>query len=102
MLGFADMSRLNETVTNFLFPANLRPYCTFRNATVLALLITVATPLVRVFVKFPPAQVAQWQSQNLFQSPLFLSLYYVSVAIVLWLVYATRHRATWYVWRVWV
>jgi len=40
------------------------------------------------------------ESQNMFRSPLSLSLYYVFVAIVLWLVYATRHPSSWYLRRV--
>jgi hypothetical protein len=97
----ANISKGNETVTDFLFPPKARPYWTFRNATAIALLATTVTTLVRAFVKFPPG-AALSDSHNLFHSPLFISLYYLLVAIVLWLVHVTRHRASWYVWRVWV
>ena len=92
------MSQLNETLTDFLFPTYMRPYWTFRTATAVALLATVVSGLVRAFVTFPAKRIAE--SGNLVHSPVFLGLYYLSVAIVLWLIYATRHRATWYVWRV--
>ena len=95
------MSKLNETVTNVLLPPNLRPYHTFRNATIVALLATIATALVRAFIKFPPAEIAQLESHNVLHSPVYLGLYYLFVAVVLWLVHATRSRSTWYVWRVW-
>ena len=65
-------------------------------------LATIATACVRGFGRFTPEQIARLESQNMFRLPLFLSLYYVFVALVLWLVYATRHRATWYLWRVFV
>jgi hypothetical protein len=85
-----------------MFPASMRRYWTFKRATVIALLAAVISALARTFIKFPPEQIAKWDSGNLLHSPLFLTLYYLFVAIVLWLIYATKHRASWYVWRVWV
>jgi hypothetical protein len=96
------MSKLNDTVTDFLFPPNMRPYLTFRTATAVALLAAVASALIRAFVSFPPEPIAKWESGNLLHSPLSLSLYYLFLAVVLWLVYATRNRLSLYVWRVWV
>ena len=94
------MSKLAETITDSLIPPNVRPYWTFRNATAVVVFATIATALVRAFVRFTPAQVARLESQSLLHSSVFLSLYYPLVALILWLVYATRHRESWYVWRV--
>jgi hypothetical protein len=99
---FLYMSKLNEAVTGFLFPVKVRPYMTFRNATVLAALAAVVTAVLRAVIRFPHEIIAKWESQNLLHSPLRLSLFYVMVAAVLLLVHATRHRASWYRWRVWV
>jgi len=96
------MSKLHLGMAEFLFPPKMRPYWTFRSATAVALLVSFASALVRVLVRFPPERIAEWQSRNLFHSPRSLGLYYLFVAIVLYLVYATRDRARWYVWRVWV
>jgi hypothetical protein len=96
------MSKVNDVLTEFLFPKYVRPYCTFRNATLVALLVAAVTALLRGFVKYPPEQIARWESQSLLHSPLYLSLYYLFMMVVLWLIYATRYRASWYVWRVWV
>jgi hypothetical protein len=94
------MSNFAETVTDRLIPQNVRRYWTFKNATAVVVFATIATALVRAFVRFAPEQVARLESQNLFHSPLVLSLYYLFVAVVLWVVYATRNRTSWYLWRV--
>jgi hypothetical protein len=94
------MSKLAKTFTDFVFPQNQRPLWTFGNVTVVVLLATFATALVRAFVRFSPAQVARLESQSLLHSPVFVSLYYVSLTFVLWLVYSTRNRAHWHPWRV--
>jgi hypothetical protein len=86
------MAKVNESATNFLFAPHTRPYWTFRNATAVVVLATFVIALVRAFVTFPAEQIARWESRNLLDSPLFLSLYYVFVAIVLWLVHATDWR----------
>lgn len=96
------MSKLAKTFTDFIFPQNQRPLWTFGNVTVIVLLATVATALVRAFVRFNPAQVARLESQSLLHSPVFVSLYYVFLTFVLWLVYSTRNRPNWYPWRVMV
>jgi len=95
------MVRLNS-VADFLVSPKVRPYCTFRTATAVALLATIFCALGRAFVRFPAEQIAEWESRNLLHTPLFFGLYYFFLATVLWLVYATRHRAGWYLWRVWV
>ncbi|MGB7555736.1 MAG: hypothetical protein WBM04_15285 [Candidatus Korobacteraceae bacterium] len=67
---------------------------------VVVLLATVANALVRAFVRFSPEQVARLERSSAFHSAPFVALYYAFVAIVLYVVYATRNRASWYVWRV--
>jgi hypothetical protein len=94
------MSKVTLILKDSFVPPNVRPYWTFRNATAVVSLATVATALVRALVRFPPEYVAKMESQNSLHSPVFLSLFYVLVAFVLWGVYATRHRESWYVWRV--
>jgi hypothetical protein len=94
------MSELGEKLTDSLIPHSIRPYWTFRGMTVVALLATVASALVRGFIRFSPGQVARMGGPSMFHSPLFLGLYYLLVAFVLWLIYATRRRDSWYLWRV--
>jgi hypothetical protein len=95
-----DMSNLAQTLTDSLIPPKIRPYWTFRNMTVVVLLAIVANALVRAFVRFSPEQVARLEGSNPFHSAPFLMLYYVFVAIVFYVVYSTRNRTSWYVWRV--
>lgn len=94
------MSELGDKLADSLIPHGVRPYWTFRNMTGVALLAALASALVRGFVRFPPDQVARLEGPSVFRTPLFYSLYYLLVALVLWLVYATRHRDSWYLWRV--
>lgn len=68
--------------------------------TIVVLLAIGANALVRAFVRFSPEQVARLEGPNALHSAAFVTLYYVFVAIVLYVVYATRKRARWYVWRV--
>ncbi len=68
--------------------------------TVVVLLAIAASALVRAFVRFSPQQVARLEGSNALHSAPFAILYYVFVAMVLYAVYATRNRPTWYVWRV--
>src|SRR5262250_255095 len=75
------MSKFSETVTDFLFPLNLRPYWTFRSATALAVLASVATAVCRTLVRFSPEQIARWESRYLLHSPLFLGLFYLFAAM---------------------
>ena len=97
------MAKFIELLTDSLVPPRARNYWTFRNATVFVILATIATACIRAFVEFPPEYVARVELQNpLLHSPLFFGLYYLFVAIVLWLVYATRRRTTWYQLRVFV
>jgi hypothetical protein len=96
------MSNFAETVTDFLIPQNVRRYWTFKNATTVAVFATIVSALVGAFVRFRPEQVARFEYRSAFHSPLFLSLYYLFVAAILWVIYASRNRASWYLWRVWV
>jgi hypothetical protein len=96
------MSKLAKTFTDVIFPVKQRPLWTFGNVTVIVLLATAATALVRAFVRFSPAQVARLEAQSLLHSPVFVTVYYVLLTFVLWLVYSTRSRASWYPWRVMV
>jgi hypothetical protein len=91
-----------ELITNFMFPSNQRPHWAFRDLTIIVIIATLASVLFRIFVRLPPEQVARLESHNLFSSSLFVSLYYVCLAVVMWLVYMTRNRAGWYEWRVFV
>ena len=94
------MSRFSDKVTDSLIPQSVRPYWTFRSMTAVVLFATVASAFVRAFVRFRPEQVARLEGPSMFHSPLFLSLYYAFAAFVMWLIYATRHREGWYLWRV--
>lgn len=94
------MSNFAESLTDFLLPQNLRRYWTFRNATAVAVFAAVATALVRAFARFSPEQVTRLEASNMFHSPLLLSLYYLLVAAVLCVIYATRNRTNWYLLRV--
>jgi hypothetical protein len=96
------MAEFAERLTDLLIPPYARRYWTFRNATVVVLLVTVATACVHALAKFPAEYVARVEPHNAFRSPLFIALYYVFVSVVLWLVYATRKRAKWYQLRVFV
>jgi hypothetical protein len=96
------MSKSTEVLTNLLVPSYARRCWTFRNATLVAIFAAIASACVRGFVRFPPEYVARMESYNPFHSPAFVGLYYVFVAVVLGLVYATRNHTTWYQWRVWV
>lgn len=53
-------------------------------------------------MRLSPEQVARLESHHLFSSSLFVSLYYICLAVVMWLVYMTRNHADWYQWRVFV
>lgn len=55
---------------------------------------------MHAFVKFPAEYVARVEAKDMFHSPTFYLLYYVFLAEILWIVYATRYRTTWYLWRV--
>lgn len=96
------MSKVTRLITDSMFPSNQRPHWTFRNLTFIVVIATLASVLFRIFVRLSPEQVAALESHNLFNSSLFVSLYYVFVAVVMWLVYMTRNRAGWYEWRVFV
>ena len=100
--GSRPMSKVTQSLSDFLFPPNQRPHWTFRNLTVIVVIASLASVLFRVFVRLSPEQVARLESHNLFNSSLFVSLYYVFLAVVMWLVYMTRNRADWYEWRVFV
>jgi hypothetical protein len=85
---------------DLLVPRRIRPYWTFKNTTFVVLFVSVLTAVVRACVRFSSEYVSRVESQNPLRSPVYLALYYVFVAFVLLLVYATRDRASWYVWRV--
>jgi hypothetical protein len=68
--------------------------------TVVVVLAMVADALVRAFVRFSPEQVARLEGSKALHSAPFVSLYYMFVAIVLYVLYVTRNRPSWYVWRV--
>jgi len=64
---------------------------------------TVAVALFRAFARFTPEQVTRdSQAVRPLHSPAFMGMYYVFVAVALWIVYATRRHESWYPWRVWV
>ncbi len=96
------MSRVTQSITDFLVPANQRPYWTFRNVTIVVAVAAFAFALIRAFVRFSPVQVARLESHNLLNSSLSVGLYYAFLAAVMWLVYKTGNWSNWYVWRVFV
>jgi len=96
------MERFVDRLTDLLVPEYAWRYWTFRNAIVVCLFAAVATACVRAFARFPADYVARVESHNPLHSPILATLYYIFVAAVLWLVYATRHRTTWYQLRVFV
>ena len=89
-------------MTDFFFPPNVRRYSTFRVATVVAALAALATALLRSFVRFPRETITRLESRNLLHSPLIFGLFCIFVAVVFYVVHATRYRGSWYIWRVWV
>jgi hypothetical protein len=94
------MANLTEKLTDLMVPPSVRPYWTFRNAAIVAVLSAVATAFVHAFVTFPPEYVARWESQSLFHSPILYLANSALVAAMLWIVHVTRGRTTWYPWRV--
>ena len=78
------MKSLSET----LLPTPIRPFLTFRTATYLGCGIFVLSSLLRVFVTLSPSAAAF--QDELFHRPAFLIGYNCLVALVMFVVFATR------------
>ncbi len=100
------MSTLTDRLLERMFPS--RHWINFRNATIFVLTLTaIATP-VHLFLhsrprNLPPQYIQQQIfRQDVLRSPLFLVLYNAAVAIVFFVIYASRHNTRYYSMRVFI
>jgi hypothetical protein len=91
----------DEFAGELFVPSGMRPYVSFKSATVLVLLLVTLTACLRAFVKFSPEQVSMYAEQNrLVHSATFLISYNVFVALCFIGIYATRRFRRYYYLRV--